>query len=81
MNSKGLIAAMGTLAGGALTFIVMYLTLVGTYAPKEEIRRMIEKESPYVQDAKWISESIRTFGTKMDRLSEQMDEVLRRLPD
>lgn len=81
MNGKGFAALLGTLAGGILTFGVMWLSMVGTYAPKDEIRRMIERESPYVQDAKWISESIRTFGTKMDRLSEQMDEVLRRLPD
>lgn len=64
LDGKGI----GALVGAVLTFAVMYLAVVGTYVTRADVSRMIEVESPYVQDAKWIREKLGNMDKKLDTL-------------
>lgn len=50
------------------TLIVTYVIAVGTFVSRADVSRMIEVESPYVQDAKWIKDKLDTMDKKLDTL-------------
>ncbi len=62
---------IGALVGVVATLLVMYVVVVGTYVTRADVSRMIEVESPYVQDAKWIKEKLDTMDKKLDELLNQ----------
>lgn len=62
--------------GGLVTFAAMYITVVGRYAPRDEISRMIAVESPYVRDAKWIEKELSSLSLKMDSMNKKLDLAL-----
>lgn len=59
---------LGACIGTICTLLLMYVTVVSSYVTRADVSRMIEVESPYVQDAKWIKEKLGTMDTKLDTL-------------
>lgn len=59
---------IGAFVATVVTLLVMYVTVVGTYVTRADVSRMIEVESPYVQDAKWIKEKLGAMDKKLDTL-------------
>ncbi len=57
-----------TLAGSLVGLLIMYVVVVGTYVTRADVSRMIEVESPYVQDAKWIKEKLAAMDKKLDEI-------------
>ncbi len=54
--------------GGFFTFAAMYVTVVGKYVSRAEVSQMIQNESPYVRDEKWIVGKLEDVNTKLDEL-------------
>ncbi len=80
-GTRTLIALMSALLGGSLASGVMYLAVVGSYVSKDEVRQLIAMESPYLRDQKWLTETVRSFDSRLDRMNLKIDEVLTRLPE
>jgi len=57
--------------GGLMTFVAMYITVVGSYITRADVSQMISKESPYVRDQRWIAEKLTSIEKKLDRLLDE----------
>jgi len=73
-----LFACAGAFVGGLLTFVAMYITVVGKYVSRVEVSRMIQTESPYVRDEKWIGDKFSGLVSQMEDVNEKLDELLSR---
>ncbi len=56
------------LLGAIVTIAVLYVTAAGTYVTRADVSRMIEVESPYVQDKKWLRTQLETMDKKLDKI-------------
>lgn len=54
--------------GGLITFGIMYVAVVGKYVSRAEVSRMIQTESPYVRDQRWLASQIEDVNKKLDEL-------------
>lgn len=64
--------------GGLITCGVMYVAVVGRYVNRVEVSQMIQVESPYIRDAKWIERELSSLSGKMDSVNEKLDTLLSR---
>lgn len=64
--------------GGLLTFGAMYVAVVGRYVSRTEVSQMIQVESPYIRDAKWIGEKLSGLSSQMDSMNGKLDTLLDR---
>jgi hypothetical protein len=56
----------------------MYVAVVGRYVNRVEVSQMIQVESPYIRDAKWIERELSSLSGKMDSVNEKLDTLLSR---
>lgn len=73
-NDRLLSAVLGAL----LTTGTMYVTVVSKYVTRTEISRMIQTESPYVQDKRWIENQFFSLSSQMKDVNKKLDELLSR---
>ena len=71
---------ISALVGCVVTAGFMYVTVLGNYATKTEVRQIVAVESPYVKDQKWLTEKIRSVDDRLGKLDDKLNLVLDRLP-
>lgn len=64
--------------GGLITFGAMYVAVVSKYVDRQEVSRMIQTESPYVRDQRWIGDKFSSLASQMEDVNKKLDELLSR---
>lgn len=67
------VSLMGLIVGGVTTWTLF----AGGTVSRDEVARMIEKETPYLADRKAIQESLARTEDSLRRLSSQVELLMR----